>query len=224
MPGSDTDGTMNPEKLLAALRLHYPCGEARRLGLGQRPAVLVVDFIEGFTSPESPMGGSWDREISCTATLLECARRMGVPVVFTIVELDPGALSGNLLYAKAPRIGILVKGSRWTAVDHRLAPLPGDTIVSKQQGSAFFDTDLAERLEVLGIDTLLLCGCVTSGCIRASAVDAAQHGFRPGVVRDAVGDRSALAHEANLIDIEQRYGDVLTLDQALDYLRALPRP
>jgi maleamate amidohydrolase len=93
-----------------------------------------------------------------------------------------------------------------------------DLVVSKQHGSAFFGTELAPQLSERGIDTLLICGCVTSGCVRASAVDAAQHGFRPLVVREAVGDRSPLANEANLIDIDQRYGDVVTLKEALDYL------
>jgi nicotinamidase-related amidase len=152
---------------------------------------------------------------------VECARTVGVPVIFTVVELDPAALAGHLLHAKTPRIGILVKGSAWTAVDDRLPLRPGDLIVSKQQASAFFGTDLAARLRGMGIDSVLLCGCVTSGCVRATAVDAAQHGFRAGVVREAVGDRSPLANEANLIDIDQRYGDVLTLESALGYLRAL---
>lgn len=157
-------------------------------------------------------------QIACTAELLACARSHAVTVVFTTVEYDAADLATNLLAQKTPRVGVLVKGSEWTAIDHRLAPEVGDLIISKKFGSAFFGTSLASQLHVLGIDSLLISGCVTSGCVRASAVDAAQNGFRPGVVRDTVGDRSLLAHEANLIDIEQRYGDVLSLDQALNYL------
>lgn len=211
---------MDTDQLLDAFRQAYPCGEPRDLGLGLRPAVLVVDFIEGFTNPESPMGGSWDREIECTRRLVACAHTSGVPVIYTTVELDPDDLANSLLYAKTPRIGILLAGSEWTAVDHRLAPAPQDLVVSKKHGSAFFGTRLAPQLQARNVDTLLICGCVTSGCIRATAVDAAQSGFRPAVVREAVGDRSILAHEANLIDIEQRYGDVITLERALDYLRS----
>jgi maleamate amidohydrolase len=210
---------MNPDELLDAMRRAYPCGEPRELGLGLRPAVLVVDFIEGFTNPQSPMGGPWEQQIACTQRLVACARESGVPVIYTTVELDPADLANSLLYAKTPRIGILLKGSEWTAVDHRLAPAPEDLVVSKKQGSAFFGTSLAQQLQLRNVDTLLICGCVTSGCIRATAVDAAQSGFRPAVVREAVADRSILAHEANLIDIEQRYGDVITFERALDYLR-----
>src|SRR5262249_13170140 len=101
---------------------------------------------------------------------------------------------------------------------------PTDVVISKQHGSAFFRTDLAERLTAMQIDTLLIAGCVTSGCVRASAVDAAQYGFRPLVVREAVGDRSPLANEANLLDIQARYGDVVSIDQAREYLTSSPRP
>jgi maleamate amidohydrolase len=101
-----------------------------------------------------------------------------------------------------------------------LAPATEDLIVSKKHGSAFFGTALASQLQLMNVDTLLICGCVTSGCVRATAVDASQSGFRPAVIREAVADRSPLAHEANLIDIEQRYGDVISLQRALDYLRA----
>jgi maleamate amidohydrolase len=211
---------MNPDELLDAMRREYPCGEPRKLGLGLRPAVLVVDFIEGFTNPESPMGGPWEEQIACTRRLVACARKFGVPVIYTTVELDPADLVNSLLYAKTPRIRILLKGSRWTAIDRRLAPKPADLVISKKHGSAFFGTSLAPQLQLWNVDTLLICGCVTSGCIRATAVDAAQSGFRPAVVREAVGDRSILAHEANLIDIEQRYGDLITLEGALDYLRS----
>ena len=210
---------MAPDELLDAMRRTYACGQSRQLGLGVLPAVLVVDFIEGFTNPESPMGGPWEEQIACTQRLVTCARKSGVIVIYTTVELDPADLTNSLLYAKTPRIGILMKGSEWTAVDYRLAPTTEDLIVSKKHGSAFFGTSLAQQLQLRNVDTLLICGCVTSGCIRATAVDAAQSGFRPAVVREAVADRSIFAHEANLIDIEQRYGDVITLERALDYLR-----
>jgi nicotinamidase-related amidase len=211
---------MNPEDLIAAMRRAYPCEPPRPLGLGRRPAVMVVDFIEGFTNPKSPLSGSWDREIKHTSELLACAREAGVPAIFSIVEFNPSDLATSLLYAKTPRIGILLKGSEWTAVDRRLAPATGDLIVSKKHGSAFFGTSLASQLQLMNVDTLLICGCVTSGCVRATAVDASQCGFRPAVVGEAVGDRSPLAHEANLIDIDQRYGDVIGLQSALDYLRS----
>jgi maleamate amidohydrolase len=184
------------------------------LGPGERPAVLVVDFIEGFTSIQSSFGGPWDDAIAATADLLRNAHRNNVPAIFTIVEFDPGDAQKNLLIRKAPAVATLVRGSHWTNIDHRLPRHATDQVISKKHGSAFFGTDLAARLQAMQIDTLLIVGCVTSGCVRASAVDAAQYGFRPLVVREAVGDRSPLAHEANMMDIAARYGDVISVEEA----------
>lgn len=209
---------MVSKELLAEFRRRYPCGDPRPLGLGRRPAVLVVDFIEGFTHRESPLGGDWDREVAATSRLVEAGRRAGAPVIFTTVELQAADLETSLLCLKTPRINVLLAGSRWTAVDPRLNPRDEDLVIAKQHGSAFFGTSLAARLGAMNIDTLLVAGCVTSGCVRASVVDAVQSGFRTAVVREAAGDRSVLAHEANLMDIEQRYGDVIDLDEALRYL------
>lgn len=209
---------MDKEELLAGIRTHYPYTCAPRMGAGESPAVLVVDFIEGFTSSESPLGGDWDDEIEATVQILNAAERCGVSAIFTTVEYAGDEGQKLLLGIKSPRVAVLEKDSRWTRVDSRLPRRDSDLVVSKQHGSAFFGTELASQLSERGIDTLLICGCVTSGCVRASAVDAAQHGFRPLVVREAVGDRSPLANEANLIDIDQRYGDVVTLKEALDYL------
>jgi maleamate amidohydrolase len=195
--------------------LHRPPIE---LGPGQRPAVLVVDFIEGFTSIQSPFGGPWDEAIAVTADLLRDAHRSDVPAIFTTVEFDPQDAETNLLIRKAPAVAALTRGSHWTQIDHRLPRHPTDLMISKKHGSAFFGTDLAARLQAIQIDTLLIAGCVTSGCVRASAVDSAQYGFRPLVVREAVGDRSPLANEANLMDIAARYGDVISVGKAKEIL------
>lgn len=206
------------DELLEQLRHHYLQRQPPALGFGHRPALLVVDFIEGFTNPASPFGGPWDDAVERTAELLRIAHRRNVPAVFTTVEFDPSDVEENLLIRKAPAVAALARGSAWTSVDNRLPRHPSDVVVSKKHGSAFFGTDLAARLRAMQIDTLLLAGCVTSGCVRASAVDAAQCGFRPLVVREAVGDRSPLANETNLLDIEARYGDVVSIDQARQYL------
>lgn len=211
------------DELLRQLRLNYLQRQPPRLGWGRRPALLVVDFIEGFTNPASPFGGPWDDAVEHTAELLAIAHHRNVPAVFTIVEFDANDVEENLLIRKAPAVAALRRGSAWTSVDNRLPCHPGDVVISKKHGSAFFGTDLAARLTALQIDTLLIAGCVTSGCVRASAVDAAQYGFRPLVVREAVGDRSPLANEANLLDIEARYGDVVTMEQAREYLTCSPR-
>jgi maleamate amidohydrolase len=210
--------TRELDELLRQLRLNYLPRQPPTLGCGRRPALLVVDFIEGFTNPASPFGGPWDDAVEHTTELLLIAHRQKVPAVFTTVEFDTDDLEQNLLIRKAPSVAALRRGSAWTSVDHRLPRHPTDVVISKKHGSAFFGTDLAARLAAMQIDTLLIAGCVTSGCIRASAVDAAQYGFRPLVVREAVGDRSPLANEANLLDIEARYGDVVTMQQAREYL------
>ena len=202
------------DELLAELRRAYLHKQPAPLGAGSRTALLVVDFIEGFTSARSPLGGPWDEAIACSAELLRNAHHGNIPAIFTTVEFDPSDLDKNILIQKAPAVATLMRGSHWTRIDHRLPRRPSDLVISKKHGSAFFGTDLAARLQAMEIDTLLITGCVTSGCVRASAVDAAQYGFRPLVVREAVGDRSPLAHEANLLDIAARYGDVVSLEQA----------
>ena len=185
------------DDLVDGLRRSYLHKQPTALGPGSRPALLVVDFIEGFTSPQSPFGGPWDAAIAHTVELLRTAHLGNVPAAFTTVEFDPSDLDNNLLIRKAPAVGALARGSHWSHIDHRLPRHPTDLVISKKHGSAFFGTDLAVRLQAMQIDTLLITGCVTSGCVRASAVDAAQYGIRPLVVREAVGDRSPLAHEAN---------------------------
>jgi len=212
---------MDTENLISAMRELYPCSKPRELGMGKRPALLVVDFIEGFTHAQSPLGGPWDEQIGHTSALMASARSVNIPVVFTTVEYDEADLSTNLLAQKTPGIRILLKGSQWTAIDHRLGSSEGALVISKHYGSAFFGTRRAAQLQVLGVDSLLISGCVTSGCVRASAVDAVQSGFRAAVVRETVGDRSLPANEANLLDIEQRYGDVISLAQAIRYLQGL---
>jgi nicotinamidase-related amidase len=211
------------DELLRQLRLNYLQRQPVALGFGRRPALLIVDFIEGFTNPLSSFGGPWDTAVEHTAELLSIAHLRNVPAVFTTVEFDTNDLEQNLLVRKAPAVAALWRGSACASIDHRLPRHPTDVVISKKHGSAFFGTDLAARLTALQIDTLLIAGCVTSGCVRASAVDAAQYGLRPLVVREAVGDRSPLANEANLLDIEARYGDVVSMDQARQYLTASPR-
>jgi maleamate amidohydrolase len=206
------------EALVEELRRAYLHKEPTPLGPGQKPALLVVDFIEGFTSIQSPFGGPWDDAIAATADLLDVAHRNDVPAIFTTVEFDPRDAQENLLIRKAPAVAALTRGSHWTNIDHRLPRHASDQAISKKHGSAFFGTDLATRLQAMQIDTLLIAGCVTSGCVRASAVDAAQYGFRPLVIREAVGDRSPLAHEANLLDIAARYGDVVSAEEAEEIL------
>jgi nicotinamidase-related amidase len=196
-------------------------GFARRVGFGKQPALLIIDFIVAFTDPSSPLGSHYDAEVEAARRLLDAARTGGVPVFFTTVEYEEDLRDAGVFIKKVPSLGILRKGSRMTAIDERLAPGPGEYVIVKKYASAFFGTSLASTLTAMGCDTVVIAGCTTSGCVRASAVDSCQHGFRTIVVREAVGDRAPGPHEANLFDIDAKYGDVVSLAEALEYLERM---
>ena len=196
-------------------------GFSARSGYGTRPALLIVDFIQGFTDPGTGLGGDYGAELAVTAKLLGEFRSRALPVFFTTVAYEPHLRDAGQFVAKVPALSILIRGSDWVKVDDRIRPRPSEPVVSKKYASAFFDTRLDMELRGLGVDTVVMAGCTTSGCIRASAVDAMQHGFRTVVVRDAVGDRAQTPHEVNLFDIDAKYGDVVSSGEVLGYLRGL---
>ena len=193
-----------------------------RAGLGERPALLVVDLNVGFTDPESPLVCDLDECVAATRRLLEAFRRAGLPVVFTTVAYDDaGKEAAQVFIEKVPALLTLEAGSRWTQIDPRLAPQPEEPVLTKLFASAFFGTPVAEILAERGCDSVVVTGASTSGCVRATAVDALQHGYRVVVPREAVGDRNASAHEANLYDIDAKYGDVVSVDEVLERLAAV---
>ena len=196
-------------------------GLAGRVGFGGRPAVLVVDFIVGFTDPSSPLAGPLDRELEATRELLEQARAGRVPIFFTTTVYEPDLIDAGVFIRKVPSLAILTRGSRWIDVDPRLARTPAEPVIDKRYASAFFGTPLASTLTAAGVDTVVIAGCTTSGCIRATVVDALQHGFAAIVPRQCVGDRSQQQHEANLVDIDGKYGDVMELAAVLGELERL---
>ena len=198
-------------------------GFSARSGYGTRPALLIVDFINGFTDPGTGLGGDYGAELAVTAKLLDEFRVRALPVFFTTVAYEPHLRDAGQFVAKVPALAILVKGSDWVRVDDRIRPHPSEQVVLKKYASAFFDTRLDMELNGLGVDTVVIVGCTTSGCIRASAIDAMQHGFHTVVVRDAVGDRARTPHEVNLFDIDAKYGDVVSSGEVLEYLRGLGR-
>lgn len=197
-------------------------GFGRRVGFGQRPAILVIDFITGFTDPRSPLAGELDSQLAATNALLEPARAADIPVIFSTVAYDADLQEAGIWIRKIPSNRWLVEGSEWVQVDARLAQRPQEMTLVKKYASCFFGTDLAARLISRGIDTLIIAGCTTSGCVRATVVDACSFGFHTIVVEEAVGDRAALPHAASLFDIDAKYGDVVGLADALDYLTGLP--
>jgi nicotinamidase-related amidase len=198
---------------------------AARLGeavtMGTRPAVLVVDFSCGFTDPESTLGSDLSTEVEATRRLLDAARAKGLPVIFTTIGYEPSLKDGALWLQKVPSLGELQVGGRWVEIDPRLEPREDETIVLKKGASAFFGTNLAAVLVSQRIDSVVLCGATTSGCIRATAIDLLQNGFPTLVPRECVGDRAQAPHEANLFDIQAKYADVVSLDDALAYVESV---
>ena len=185
-------------------------GFNRRLGIGERPALIVVDFVQAYLDPDSPLYAGVEDVREIAARLLGIARRSSIPVFHSRVEYEPGGADGGVFYRKIAALKCFDKGSPLGKFADGLEPVARETVITKQFASAFFNTPLADALEVAGIDTLIICGLTTSGCVRATAVDAIQHGFVPVVVRDAVGDRGPAPHEANLFDLENKYADVMT--------------
>lgn len=191
-------------------------GMRSRMGFGQHPCVLVIDFQYGMTDPECPLGSAnQDKPIEVTREILAAARAAGVPVVYTRVAYREDLADGGLFVEKVPALRALTLGSRWVEIDERVAPEPGDYLLTKRHSSAFIGTELQQVLQHRGIDTLITVGCSTSGCVRQTAVDAQAYGFRSVVVGDAVGDRSWTQHHANLVDLDGKYADVVTSDEAL---------
>jgi nicotinamidase-related amidase len=190
-----------------------------RLTLGERPAVLVVDLSYGFTDPTSSLGGGLDAEVAATRTVLDCARALEIPVIFTTIAFQPNMKDCGLWAQKGGGLVELQIGTRWVEIDSRLDPQPDETIIVKKGASAFFGTNLTAILSSQRIDTVVLCGASTSGCIRATAIDLIQFGFPALVPRDCVGDRAQEPHESNLRDIDAKYADVVSSDDAIAYLQ-----
>ena len=191
-----------------------------KLGFGVKPAVLVVDFINAYTTPGSPLFAQGVVEaVAQTEAVLTLARQKGVLVIYTRVLYDKSGLDGGLFVQKVLRK--MVAGEPLAEIVPALPPAEDDIIIIKQYASAFFGTSLAAMLTAQGVDTLIVTGCSTSGCIRATAVDGMQYGFRVMVPRECVGDRHAEPHEANLFDIDSKYGDVVSRAELLAYLSSL---
>jgi maleamate amidohydrolase len=201
--------------------------ERARLGqsvtLGTRPAVLVVDFSRGFTDPESTLGSDLTREVEATNRVLTVAREQEIPVIFTTIGFEPNLKDASLWLEKLPALEELIVGSKWVEIDPRLERREDETVVLKKGPSAFFGTNLPSILVSQGVDTVVLCGATTSGCIRATAIDLLQYGYPTLVPRECVGDRAEEPHGANLVDIQAKYADVVSVEEALSYLEGIAR-
>ena len=201
-----------------AREVYAKAGLGESVTLGSRPAVLVVDFSCGFTDPDCELGSDLTAQVGATRRLLDVARDRGLPVIFTTIGFEPNLKDGGLWLQKVPSLAALELGSRWVDIDPRLEPRENETIVLKKGASAFFGTNLAAILVSQRVDSVILCGATTSGCIRATAVDLLQYGWPTLVPRECVGDRAQAPHDANLFDIQAKYADVVSVEDAIAYL------
>lgn len=196
-----------------------------KVGFGRKPAVIVIDFTLAYTTPGSPFFAEGVvRAVRDTVPLLAAARAAGVPVIHTRVEYHPSGADGGWFVRKVPALRKMVAGEKLAQIDPAVAPLPEEVVLVKQYPSPFFGTPLAPMLAALGVDTLILAGCSTSGCVRAGALDGVQHGYRVIVPQECVGDRHDGPHDANLFDINAKYGDVVRRDEVVSYLASLSAP
>ncbi len=192
-------------------------GYGRSSTPGERVALVVVDMCVAYFDDDSPLNLDQPAIIEAVKETVEFARTAGVPVIWTRVEFPPGG-GGNAWYEKAPVLASFDVGNRLAGWVPGVEPVVDEVVVTKQHASGFFGTDLAQHLRAKRIDTVLICGVSTSGCVRATATDASAYGFIPFVVRDAVGDRTPAVHKANLFDLHAKYADVITLAEAVELL------
>ena len=188
------------------------------LSFGKRPALLIVDFVMAYLDKTSPLYAGVEDALASNERLLAAARAVGIPVIFTNVAYNTDGSDGGMFYKKVPALSVFVKGSPMGAFPPSLCPRPDELVVTKHYASAFFGTSLASTLTAKGIDILFITGLSTSGCVRASALDALQHGFAPFVVREACGDRHPAPHEANLFDLQAKYAEVISEAEASAFL------
>jgi len=202
---------------------NYKRAFGKRIGFGAKPALIMIDFVEAYFDKTCALYAGVEDALASALRLQKVAREAGIPVLYTNVVYQPGGIDGGRFYQKSMVLQNFVQGSPMGAWPKGLAVNPGELVISKQYPSAFFGTSLASTLTSLGIDTLIHTGLSTSGCVRATCVDSSSYGFIPIIVRDAVGDRHQAPHEANLFDMDAKYGDVVSEAEAVSYMQSLGR-
>ncbi len=205
------------------IEIYRAQGFGGKVGIGERPALCIVDFVNGFIDPAAFGGGNIPAAVAQTVGLLDTARACGLPVAFSRVVYADALARSCAFVRKVPALAGLTEDAPASQIVADLAPAPGELIVRKTQPSVFFGTDYADRLHAHGVDTVIVAGCTTSGCVRATVVDAMSHNFRTIVARDCVGDRSPAAHGANLFDMEQKYADLMDRDEIVRLLQRAVR-
>ena len=220
-----TDVTSPPADTQGKVADSAAAGFQGFLGAGGSPAVIVIDVCRAYLDADSPLSdasGRFESARASGARVVEAARAAGVPVLFTRVVLQPGLADAGWFAKKVPSLKVFEVGN--PLGDYPAegpAPLPGEVVVDKQYASGFFGTSLASTLNHMRVDTPYIFGFSTSGCVRATALDALQHGFRPQVVAEASGDREAATHEQNLFDLNAKYADVVSEDEVIARFAAI---
>lgn len=194
------------------------------LPFGRYPALLLVDVVQAYLQEGSPLyARAFADALEPNRRLVAAARLTGIPVIFTCVVYGADGMDGGRFFLKVPALRSFIKGSPLGAFAQGLEPQANDTVITKQYASAFFGTSLASTLTANGIDTVLITGFSTSGCVRATALDALQYGFSPFVVREACADRAAGPHEANLFDLQTKYAEIISETRAIEELTQVAR-
>ncbi|MEQ8516400.1 MAG: isochorismatase family protein [Chromatocurvus sp.] len=200
---------------------NYKRAYDNRIGFGKRPALILVDFVRAYFDPACELYADAQPALDSALKVRAAAREAGVPVIYTNVVFHGSGMDGGRFFQKALPLRNFVAGSPMGAWPEGLEPAADELVISKQYASAFFGTSLASTLTAMGVDTLVITGVTTSGCIRATCVDSCQHGFIPIVVEEACGDRHASPHESNLFDMNAKYGDVVSEQAVIEWLGGL---
>jgi len=206
------------------LEANYKRAFGKRIGFGKRPALLMIDFVEAYFDESCALYAGVEGALASAIRIQAAARAHYVPVIYTNVVYNKRALNGGRFFQKSMTLHNFLEGSPMGAWPKGLEVRDDELVISKQYPSAFFGTSLASTLTTLGIDTLIHTGVSTSGCVRATCVDCCSYGFIPIIVRDAVGDRHPAPHEANLFDMDAKYGDVVSEAETLAYLNSIGTP
>lgn len=203
------------------LNENYARAYGGRLGFGKKPALILIDLVRAYFDRDCDLWADCDSALESAIRLRDAARAAGVPVIYTNVVYHPKGLDGGRFFQKALPLRHFLRGSKWGDWAPGLVPSEDELVISKQYASVFFGTSLSSTLTTWGVDTVILTGVSTSGCVRASCVDANSHGFIPIIPREAVGDRHPAPHEANLFDMNAKYGDVVSEAETITYLKGL---
>lgn len=203
------------------LRENYRGAFDGRLGFGERPALILVDFVEAYFAKDSPLYAGVDAALASALRIRDAAREAAIPILYTNVAYHRGGVDGGIFYRKVPALAVFELGNPLAGWPDGLLPADDELVISKQYPSAFFGTSLAATLTASRVDSLIITGLTTSGCIRATCIDAVSHGFIPIVVADACGDRHPAPHDANLFDMNAKYADVIGEGEVINYLEGL---